>query len=66
MDFSDEERRVLLTALHELWVTRSEFEDEPNSNVIPIVAISSDTIKRLVRRLGGDPDAPMFGSKIGR
>jgi len=64
VEFTDTERATLLRALFELWVTLSAFDDDPDGNVIPLVAtIPRERIEALVRRLGGDPDAPMFGAE---
>jgi hypothetical protein len=55
----------LLRALFELWITQSAFDDDPDRNLIPIVAkIPSESIHALVRKLGGDPDAAMFGAVL--
>ena len=65
MDFTDTEPATLLRALFELTVTQSSFDDDPDRNLIPIVAtISPDAIEGLVRKLGGDPDAAMFGAEL--
>jgi hypothetical protein len=65
VEFTDEERSVLLRALFELWITQSAFDNDPDRSVIPIVAtIPPEQIDALVRKLGGDPDAPMFGSEL--
>ena len=64
MEFSDLERATLLRALFELWVTQSAFDDDPDRKLIPLVAaIPPERIEALVRKLGGDPDAPMFGAE---
>ena len=63
MEFFDSERAILLRALFELWVTQSAFDDDPDRNLIPIVAtIPRERIEALVRKLEGDPDAAMFGA----
>jgi len=64
-EFNDAERSTLLRGLFELWITQSAFDDDPDRNLIPIVAkIPREQIEALVRRLGGDPDAPLFGSDL--
>lgn len=63
--FTDTERASLLRALFELWVTQSAFDDHRGGYVIPIVAaIPRERIEGLVRKLGGDPDAAMFGAAV--
>ena len=60
------ERAILLRALFELSITQSAFDGDPDRNLIPIVTtIPREQIEALVRKLGGDPDAPMFGSDAG-
>ena len=49
MDLSDEERSLVLAALFELSMTRAEGDAK------------RDEIKRLVLKLGGDPEAMVFG-----
>ena len=67
MEFTEAERATLLRALFELWVTQSAFDGDPDRSLIPIVAtIPREQIEALVRKLGGDPDALMFGSDAGR
>jgi hypothetical protein len=61
----DGERAILLRALFELSITQAAFDDDPDRDLIPIVAtIPRERVEALVRKLGGDPDAPMFGSTI--
>jgi len=63
--FTDAERSTLLRALFELWITQSAFDDDPDRNLIPLVAqIPREQIEALVRKLGGDPDAAMFGADL--
>jgi hypothetical protein len=62
VDLSDAERAILLRGLFELSITRSEFDDAPDSGKIPIVAITREQIDALVRKLGGDPEAVFFGA----
>ena len=65
MEFTDAELATLLRALFELWVTQSAFDDDPERDVIPIVAtIPRERIEGLVRKLGGDPAAAMFGALL--
>ncbi len=66
MEFTAEERAILLAALHELRITQSAFDDDPDRDLIPVATIRTADIDALVRKLGGDPDAPMFGSDIGK
>ena len=62
---NDAERATLPRALFELWITQSAFDDDPDRNLISIVArIPREQIEALVRKLGGDPDAPIFGSNL--
>ena len=57
--------QILLRALFELHVTQSAFDDDPDRNLIPIIAPSPrERIDALVRKLGGDPDAPMFDAAL--
>ena len=51
VEFTADERMILLRALFELRITLAD------SNALPETA----RIEALVYRLGGDPDAPMFG-----
>jgi len=56
--------RGVLRALFELWITQCAFDFDPDRNLIPIVArIPADWIETLVRKLGGNSDAAMFGSE---
>jgi hypothetical protein len=63
VEFTDREQSVLLRALFELWITQSAFDDDPDRAVIPIIAtIPRERIDALVRKLGGDPNATLFGA----
>ena len=62
MEYTDEERDLLLAVLLELKVTRSAFDDDPQRDLIPIVAIPPEQIEALVVKLGGEPDAVFFGA----
>jgi hypothetical protein len=54
VELTEAERATLLRALFELWVTQSVFDDDPDRNLIPIIAtIPSEQIEALVRKLGG-------------
>lgn len=65
MEFTDAERATLLRALFELWVAQSAFDDDPDRNLIPIVAaVPLDRIEELVQKLGGELDTPMFGAEL--
>ena len=65
MEFTDTERATLLPALFDLWVTQSAFDADPDRNLVPIVAtIPRDAIEALARKLGGDPDAALFGADL--
>jgi hypothetical protein len=57
------QRRILLVALHELYLTRTEFGDE-EVDAIPMTRISPVEIPTLASTLGGDPDAVFFGASI--
>jgi hypothetical protein len=62
VEFTDAEWGTLLRALFELSITQSAFDDDPDRDIIPIIAtIPRERIDALVRKLGGDPEAPMFG-----
>ena len=64
VEFTDAERATLLRAIR-LWITQSAFDDDPDRDLIPIVAnFPREQIEALVRKLGGDPDAPLFGSDL--
>jgi hypothetical protein len=62
LDYDDEERDVLLSALFELWLTRSAFDDDPEAARIPFARIRHNDIDALVAKLGGDKDTAMFGA----
>jgi hypothetical protein len=65
VELTDDERATLLRALFELWITQSAFDNDPDRNLIPIVAtIPRERIEALVRKLGGDPDAALFGAEL--
>jgi hypothetical protein len=53
---------VLLAGLFELQLTRPAFDEDPDAEQIPIARISRGTIDELVVKLGGDPDAALFGA----
>jgi len=50
MEFSDDERNVLLAALFELRIAHADDEEK------------SAQIHALARKLGGDPDTAFFGA----
>jgi hypothetical protein len=63
VELPDAERSLLLRALFERWITQSAFDNDPDRNLIPIVAtIPREQMEALVGKLGGDPDAAMFGA----
>jgi hypothetical protein len=62
VDFSPEERGVLLAALFELWLTRSTFDDAQSADQMPTPRISRAAIDALVAKLGGSPDTALFGA----
>jgi hypothetical protein len=62
VEYTDEERDLRLAALFELKLTRSAFDDDPERDLIPIVAITPEQIEALMVKLGGDPDAVFFGA----
>ena len=62
LELIDSERRALLLRVCSKWVTQSAFDNDPDRNLVPIVAaIPREQIEALVRKLGGNPDAPLFG-----
>jgi hypothetical protein len=64
VEFDDDERATLLRALFELWVTQSASDYDADSNLMPIVArVPRERLEVLVRKLGGNPHAPMFGAR---
>jgi hypothetical protein len=60
--FTAAERTIVLRALFELAITRSEFDDDPERYDRADHLIRPDQIATLVRKLGGDPDVPLFGA----
>ncbi len=60
MEFTDTERAALLRGLFELWLTRAAFDDDPQRELIPAVAITPEEIRALVVKLGGEPDEVFF------
>ena len=56
------ERTIILRALFELAVTESGFDDQPDREARADHDFSPDQIARVVRKLGGDPDVPLFGA----
>jgi hypothetical protein len=62
VEFSPEQRDVLLAALFELWLTRSTLDDEQSAAQMPTPRISRAAIEELVAKLGGRPDTALFGA----
>jgi len=62
VNFTADERAILLVALHELRITRSAFDDDPDRDNSPIATIRTRDINDLALRLGGD--APIFGASV--
>ncbi len=56
------ERTIVLRALFELAITESGFDDEPDREERADHDFRPDQIATLVRKLGGDPDVPLFGA----
>ena len=56
------ERTIVLRALFELAVTESTFDDDPERYERADHMIRPEQIAELVRKLGGDPDVPLFGA----
>jgi hypothetical protein len=63
MDLTNDERAILLRALVELTVTMSEFDNDPDRDLIPIARIPPAMIRGLVAKLGGNPDDALFGTE---
>lgn len=59
---TDAERTIALRALFELAVTRSAFDNEPDREGRSDHMVRPEQIAALVRKLGGDPDVPLFGA----
>jgi hypothetical protein len=56
------ERTIVLRALFELAVAESAFDDDPERYDRADHMIRPEQIAVLVRKLGGDPDLPLFGA----
>lgn len=56
------ERTIVLRALFELAITRSAFDDDPERHDRADHLIRPEQIATLVRKLGGNPDLPLFGA----
>ena len=52
----------MLRALFELAVTESAFDDDPERYDRADHMIRPEQIAVMVRKLGGDPDLPLFGA----
>ena len=59
---TEAERTIVLRALFELAVTASSFDDEPDRDDRTDHLIRPAVIAALVRKLGGNPDVPLFGA----
>jgi hypothetical protein len=53
---------MVLRALFELAITESAFDDDPDREQRSDHMIRPEQIAALVRKLGGDPDLPLFGA----
>jgi hypothetical protein len=53
VDFTADERAILLAALHELRITQSAFDDDPDRDTIPTATIRAKGIEDLVVRSVG-------------
>jgi hypothetical protein len=56
------ERIIVLRALFEMAVTRSSFDEDPERYDRGDHMISPEEVAELVRKLGGNPDVPLFGA----
>ena len=56
------ERTIVLRALFELAITESEFDDDSERYERADHLVRPEQIATLVRKLGGDPDVPLFGA----
>jgi hypothetical protein len=56
------ERTIVLRALFEMAVTRSSFDEDPERYDRADHMIGPEQIAELVRKLGGNPDVPLFGA----
>ncbi len=56
------ERTIVLRALFEMAITASQFDDEPDRDDRTDHLMRQAEIAVLVRKLGGDPDVPLFGA----
>ena len=65
VELTDAERSTLLRALFELW-SRSprSISIRTGTSFRSVAKILRDQIEVLVRKLGGDRDAPLFGSDL--
>ena len=57
------ERTIVLRALFELAITESSFDEDPERYDRADHKIRPEQIAELVRKLGGDPDVPLFGAE---
>jgi hypothetical protein len=56
------ERTIILRALFELAITEAGFDEDPDREERTDHDFRPDQIATLVRKLGGDPDVPLFGA----
>jgi hypothetical protein len=56
------ERTIVLRALFELAITESGFDDQPDREERADHDFRPDQIAALVRKLGGNPNVPLFGA----
>ena len=66
VEFSDDERALLLRGLFGLRVSRAAFDGDREADRIAFAGIQGEEIDELVRRLGGDLDAVFFGTTFDR
>ncbi len=60
--FTAAERTILLRALFELAVTASSYDEDDERYDRADHKIRPEQIAGVVRKLGGDPDVPLFGA----
>jgi len=56
------ERTIILRALFELAITESGYDNHPDREERADHGFRPDQIATLVRKLGGNPDVPLFGA----
>jgi hypothetical protein len=63
-ELTDAERMLVLQALYNLNLAQSQFQADSGGTNDEMLAMMfvGDVIRSAVAKLGGDPDAPMFGA----